>query len=61
MDTKLDIVQGARNLSVEAGSGNNGLGKTVRDLEQIYTNANFLQICIRRSASVRADKVLQAN
>jgi len=41
MDTKLDIVQGARNLSVEAGSGNNGLGKTVRDLEQIYTNANY--------------------
>jgi len=41
MDTKLDIVQGARNLSVEAGSGNNGLGKTVRDLEQIYRNANF--------------------
>ena len=41
MDQKLDIAAGAKNLPVEAGAGNNGLGKTVRDLETIYTNANF--------------------
>merc|ERR1712179_397916 len=36
MDQILDIVQGARNLSVEAGGGNNGLGKTVRNLERSF-------------------------
>merc|ERR1712038_1224070 len=41
MDQKLPAVAGGRNLPVEAGAGNNGLGKTVRDLEQIYTIANF--------------------
>jgi len=41
MDVKLEIAMGARNLSVEDGGGNNGLGDTVRDLEQIYTEASF--------------------
>jgi hypothetical protein len=41
MDVKLAIAAHARNLSVEDGGGNNGLGDTVRSLEQIYLEANF--------------------
>jgi len=41
MDQKLDSKAGARNLPVEAGAGNNGLGNTVRTLEKFYTEANY--------------------
>jgi hypothetical protein len=41
MDVTLAIVAHARNLSVEDGGGNNGLGDTVRSLEQFYLEANF--------------------
>merc|ERR1719232_1672054 len=41
MEQKLPAVAGGRNLPVEAGGGNNGLAKTVRDLETLYTNAHF--------------------
>merc|ERR1719483_179254 len=40
MDRKLAIGANARNLSVEDGGGNNGLGDTVRNLERFYTEAN---------------------
>ena len=41
MDVKLAIAAHARNLSVEDGGGNNGLGDTVCSLERIYLEANF--------------------
>merc|ERR1719318_949927 len=41
MDVKLAIKAHARNLSVEDGGGNNGLGDTVRSLERFYLEANF--------------------
>ena len=41
MDVKLAIAAHARNLSVEDGGGNNGLGDTVRNLERFYLEANF--------------------
>ena len=40
MDRKLAISAHARDLSVEDGGGNNGLGDTVRTLERFYTEAN---------------------
>merc|ERR1719483_870915 len=42
MDIKLAIGANARNLSVEDGGGNNGLGDTVRNLERFYTETTFL-------------------
>jgi len=42
MDRKLAIAANARNLSVEDGGGNNGLGDTVRNLERLYTETTFL-------------------
>jgi len=41
MDVTLDIVGNSRSLSVEDGGGNNGLGDTVRNLEQMYTKPDF--------------------
>merc|ERR1719347_605368 len=41
MDVKLNPIAGGRNLKVEDGAGNNGLGKTVRALEEIYTTTNI--------------------
>merc|ERR1719244_1423224 len=41
MDVKLEAVAGSRSLKVEDGAGNNGLGDTVRRLEEMYTEADF--------------------
>jgi len=43
MDVELEPKDGSRSLPVEAGAGNNGLGNTVRQLEQIYTEKNYLR------------------
>ena len=43
MDVKLEPKDGSRSLQVEDGAGNNGLGDTVRNMERMYTEANFLR------------------